>query len=212
MKLEDLLRTLAEDDTKPPLHFALRLALGALAGTAVSALFLVAATGLRPDFAVAAGSAYVQFKFAFAAALTFTAFRALRTAAQPEPQRPRVLLPLVAAPIVVLTGVGFEIASTPASTWLDAGFGTHPQLCLLAVPLLSAAPLAATLFVMRSAAPRSPATAGGLLGLFCGALGALVYMLRCTDDAPLFVACWYTAAVLMCAAFGCAMGRKYLQW
>ncbi|NJO35029.1 MAG: DUF1109 family protein, partial [Rhodospirillales bacterium] len=61
-------------------------------------------------------------------------------------------------------------------------------------------------------APASSMRAGAMAGLMCGALGALVYMLRCTDDAPLFVALWYAAAIAIVTLVGLLIGRTVLRW
>ena len=212
MKTEDWLRTLAEDDHHPRLRPAFRLVLAVAAGTFVSALILLAAAGIRPDFPDAAASWHVQAKFAFAAVLALAAGFALHRTAQPEPLPTRAALALLAAPVALLCAVAIELATTPPGSWSAAAWGTHPALCLLLVPVMALVPLAAALTVFRDAAPVSVGVSGALAGLMSGALGALVYMLRCTDDAPLFVASWYALAIVITAGMGWAVGRRALRW
>lgn len=212
MKLDDLLHTLAEDDSKPKLSFAARIALAAALGITASALVLVSRMGLRPDYSAALTQPYVQIKVGFAVLLIVTAFHAIRVSAQPEPASFRQIAALLIVPAWILSGITFELVTTPRETWLGAACGTNPLLCLVAIPILSLAPLALTLYAMRSSAPASPGKAGLFVGLFSGGLGASVYMLRCTDDAPLFVGAWYALAILILGALGSLMGSKVLRW
>lgn len=212
MKLDDLLHALAEDDNKPKLPFAARIALAAALGSAASALVLVSRMGLRPDYSAALTQPYVQIKVGFAILLILTAFHALRVSAHPEPASFKQFAALLIVPAWMFAGIAFELATTPRETWLAAACGTNPLLCLIAIPTLSLVPLALTLYVMRSTAPASPARAGLFVGLFSGALGASVYMLRCTDDAPLFVGAWYALAILLLGAVGGLVGSRCLRW
>jgi hypothetical protein len=212
MKMDDLLRTLAEDNSKPRLGLVTQLTLAAAIGTLTSSLILVGSMGVRPDWPAALGSTYVQVKFAFALLLSLTAFYAVMVGAQPDARSWRAALPVAVAPILLLIGVAFELASTPAADWARASMGTHPELCIAIVPTLAIAPLVATIYVMRQSAPASPSRAGALTGLLCGGLGASVYMMRCTDDAPLFVASWYMLAIILTCAIGAFAGRMVLRW
>lgn len=212
MKLDDLLHTLAEDDRKEKLPFAWRIAIGAAVGCTASALILMSQVGLRPDYSAALAQPYVQIKVGFVALLILTAFHALRVSAQPEPASLRQIAVVLAAPAWMLSGIAFELLTTPRETWLGAACGTHPLMCLVAIPILSLAPLILTFFALQSAAPASPAKAGLFAGLFSGALGASVYALRCTDDAPLFVGAWYALAILLLGVLGGLIGSRLLRW
>lgn len=203
---------LAEDDRKPPLGFRERLILAATLGAVASGCMLVGAAGVRPDFPGAAFSWYVQLKFAFAIVLAVTAFFAVVEGAQPDARPWRSVRPILVGPLILFAGVLLELVSTPSSEWIAAGLGTRPELCLIAVPGLSVAPLAAMIMVMRGSAPASPGLAGVSAGLLGGALGAAVYMLRCTDDAPLFVISWYAIAILAMGFVGGWLGRAVLRW
>ncbi|PSD28791.1 hypothetical protein C7E18_00315 [Stenotrophomonas maltophilia] len=54
--------------------------------------------------------------------------------------------------------------------------------------------------------------AGALCGLLAGALGALGYTVACVNDGAGFVTAWYSLAVLLIAALGSALGRRFLRW
>lgn len=210
MKLDDLLRTLAEDEQRPVLRFRAQLAAALTCATLAACCVLVLTAGVRPDFPGALLSWQVQVKFGFVIILVLTAYYACLRAAQPDGQGS--LRPLVLAPGLLLAAVGVELATTSPGDWGSAGTGSHPGLCVAIVPLLSALPLAAAMATLRRSAPASSTRAGAMAGLVCGALGALVYMLRCTDDAPLFVAVWYVAAIAIVSVAGALIGRAALRW
>lgn len=212
MKLNNLLHTLAEDDNGPRMAFPTRVVIAAALGSVASALVLVSRMGLRPDYSVALAQPYMQIKTGFVVLLILSAFDAMRVAAQPEPAVFKRIAAILVAPAWILLGMSFELISTPRETWFEAASGTNPLMCLVAIPLLSLPPMVLTLYAMRSAAPASPAKAGLLVGLFSGALGASVYMLRCTDDAPLFVGAWYALAILLIGSLGAVIGSRLLRW
>lgn len=210
MKLDDLLRTLAEDEQRPVLRFRTQLAAALACATLIPCLALVLTAGVRPDLPGALLSWQVQVKFGFAIVLLLTAYYVCVRAAQPEGLVS--LWPLLLAPALLLAAVVVELATTSPSDWGSAGLGSHPGLCVVVVPLLSALPLVVTMATLRRAAPASSTRAGAMAGLLCGALGALVYMLRCTDDAPLFIAVWYVSAIAIVGVAGALIGRTALRW
>ena len=144
--------------------------------------------------------------------LIATSVRAYARAANPESLRVRSLGLLLLAPALLFGGVIFELLDGPSSEWLLKVAGKNPTLCLIAIPCLSIAPLIGLLLGQRHGAPASPTLAGALTGLLAGSLGAAVYILRCTDDSPLFVAIWYMTAILIVTGAGGVIGRKLLCW
>ena len=96
--------------------------------------------------------------------------------------------------------------------WRTRLVGSNSLICLTAVPMLSLAPLAVLLVMLRSAAPASPALAGAAAGLLAAASGAALYAFHCFDDSPLFVVTWYTLAALLVVAVGALAGRRLLRW
>ncbi|MDX2203645.1 MAG: DUF1109 domain-containing protein [Hyphomicrobiaceae bacterium] len=210
MKLDDLVRTLAEDTQQPRLPLGRQLTVGLATGAALSCAILLVTAGVRPDLPEALLSWQVLAKFAFAGLLMAAAFAASLDAAQPDARGGSRAL--AAAPGLLAAAVGAELLTTPAGTWGAAASGRHPELCLVVVPALSALPLIAAVATLRRAAPASPTRLGLAMGLLCGALGAFVYMLRCTDDAPLFVAIWYSAAIALVGLAGALAGRRAFRW
>ena len=80
------------------------------------------------------------------------------------------------------------------------------------IPLLSAAPLIGALIALHRGAPRNPGLAGAGAGLFAGAFAASLYATHCPDDLPLFVAVWYSLAILIVMAVGALAGSRLLRW
>jgi hypothetical protein len=80
------------------------------------------------------------------------------------------------------------------------------------VPALSIAPLLALLYSIRQGAPESPGLAGAVAGLSAGGIAAAIYAWHCPDDSPLFVATWYTIAIVMVTVIGFLLGRRLLRW
>ena len=54
--------------------------------------------------------------------------------------------------------------------------------------------------------------AGAVAGLLAGALAATLYATHCVDDSPLFVALWYTPAIVLIVVLGAIIGRRLLRW
>ena len=90
--------------------------------------------------------------------------------------------------------------------------GTNWLICLSMVPILSFAPLAAILAVLRRGAPASPTLAGAAAGFLAAACGATLYAFHCFDDSPLFVATWYLLAAIPVVVIGAVAGSRLLRW
>ena len=80
------------------------------------------------------------------------------------------------------------------------------------IPILSLAPLAIFLAVLREGASTRPVSTGALAGLLAGGIGAFFYAAHCPDDSPLFVASWYTIAIAAVTGMGALGGARWLRW
>jgi hypothetical protein len=210
MKTEDLITALSRDARRagPSVHGRLALALGI--GAVVAFALLVASIGIRPDIASASRTMLFDLKMLLVATLAIAAVALVRAAARPEADLPKAVL---AVPLLlVLFGIGHEVATQLPSALPGRLVGKNWGVCLVAIPLLGALPLAAILTAMSASAPRNATLAGALSGLAAGAIAATAYGLHCTDDSPLFVATWYSIAIAMLAAAGAAVGRRVLVW
>ena len=212
MKTDDLIRSLAEDDAPAGWSFSRRALVTGAVGACLSLTAVMLALGLRPDLLHAIGEWRVALKFVIVLTLGATSALAYRRSANPEAGSAHVTRTLLAIPLLLAAGVASELASTPSATWLTNLMGARPDLCVLSVSLLSVAPLIGLLLALRHAAPASAMQAGALAGLLAGSLGAGLYILRCTDDSPLFLSVWYGAAVALVAVVGALAGARLLRW
>ncbi len=82
----------------------------------------------------------------------------------------------------------------------------------MCIPLFAVAPFAALIWVLRRAAPTHPIRAGAATGIVAAAAGGAIYSC-CGPAGPLaFIALWYAAAILLCAAAGAVVGPRLLRW
>jgi hypothetical protein len=49
-------------------------------------------------------------------------------------------------------------------------------------------------------------------GVAAAGLAAALYALQCTDDLPLFVAVWYSLAIVIVSLLGAAAVPRLLRW
>ncbi|BBK30351.1 hypothetical protein EDC65_2203 [Stella humosa] len=211
MKTDELIRALATDRRGGmPLPRRLTLALaGGLAATLVA--FLVG-LGLRADIVAAAGTVRFLLKPALTLLLAAAALVAVLRLARPDGQPAGLATLLLLAPLALAVAIAVELAVTPAASWGTRLVGSNAGVCLVAIPLLALAPLAAMLAVLRRGAPMAPMRLGMAAGLAAGALAAAFYAVHCPDDSPLFVATWYGTAIAVTTAAGGLAGRRLLRW
>ena len=211
MKTDRLIDALVADRAapSPPIATALAgaLALGGLVALVVFAIEL----GVRKDLGAALATWRFDLKIVLVALAVALAFGACRALANPAagPRALRRLLPLLALAAGL---VAVELVVAPAASWGTRLVGSNARFCLTFIPILSLAPLAAALWVLRRGAPASPTLAGAAAGLVAWASGALLYAFHCFDDSPLFVATWYGLAAVPMVTLGALAGRRLLRW
>lgn len=212
MKTDDLINTLGADakTTAMPLG---RMWFAALTFAVIAAAAVFFMTiGMRPDFMQAAQTMRFLFKFVFTATLAVTAFLALRMLAMPGAPAGGYGRWLLIAPLLMAAAVVLELIAMPSSDWGRRLVGTNMMVCLTFIPLIGLVPLAALLVALKHAAPTRPALSGAVAGLLAGGLAATFYAAHCTDDSPLFVATWYSLAIVALGGIGALMGRFFLRW
>jgi hypothetical protein len=212
MRTSEFIDALASDQTPRGVKLGASFALALGAGAFVSVCLFLATLGPRTDFVASLSSVRFDLKFvdtlALAAPSVLLALRLLRPDA-----RPGALGVIFVAPFVLLAGaVVAELMLVPPSLWSVRLVGSNSVHCLTVIPLLSIAPLAALLFVMRKGAPQNPRIAGALAGAAAAGIAATLYASNCPDDSPLFVASWYPLATLIVVAVGAFAGDRLLRW
>jgi hypothetical protein len=211
MKTDKLIDALVADHTPrgKPLRWALAAAL--LAGGFVSFVLFFAALGVRADIEPALGTWRFDLKVALVLLALGLAFSLCIASSRPVmTNHPgRRLLPLA---VLAAGAVAIELVVLPGTTWASRLVGSNALVCLVAIPTLAIAPLAAVLAILRLGAPASPALAGGAAGLLAAAAAAALYTFHCFDDSPLFVITWYALAALPVIALGAVAGHWLLRW
>ena len=211
MKTDDLISLLsAEASAGPPPRRTVWAFLAA--GAAASVLLLLVSLKPRPDLAQATQSVRFLFKFVATLSLALPALWLARRCLSPQASTDRWALPLLLAPLLLVSAVGLELRVLPESAWMPQLVGTNSRWCLGFVPIFSMPVLAALLLALKRGAPTRPRLAGLVAGLAAGGIGATVYAIHCTDDSPLFVAFWYTIGILIVAAIGAAISERVLRW
>jgi hypothetical protein len=211
MNTYNLIGALSADGTQdaPPMR---ALSWAVLAGVVVAASLFFILLGPRPDFMAAMHSWRFVFKFVVSLALAASAALLVARATNPQSARGPADMVLALAPILLVAAVVVELVVMPPASWMPRLMGHNARICMLSIPLLSLGPLALLLFALRSTAPASASRAGALAGLLAGGLGAAFYAAHCPDDSPLFVAVWYSMAVMCVTVVGAALGQRVLRW
>lgn len=211
MKTNDLINLLAED-TPVRMRLSRLMTIALVAGVLVSGAILLLTVGIRPHMASALDSARVLFKIGFALVLAISASGVVFRIGQPGLSVKASWLTLLLPLALLVAAVGIELDVVPSTAWMGSLMGNNPGFCLMFIPVLSLAPLAAFMLALRSGAPERPALAGATAGLAAGGIAAALYVWHCSDDSPLFVATWYTIAIAFITAIGSLIGRRYLRW
>ena len=210
MKTNDLIRALAADGATPRISVNRALVLSILAGAAVGVMLFALLLGPRGDLADVAGS--YLFKLVVTLTLAVAAAWLAARLARPGADVSLVAVFLLAAPLILGTAVVMELTAIEPAMRAAKAFGTSWQTCLTYIPILSLPVLATVLLALRHGAPTRPALSGAVAGLAAGGFGAALYAAYCLEDSPLFLATWYTLAILGVAAAGALIGTRVLRW
>ncbi len=212
MKTDGLIGALVQDGATRRPSVGVRMTVALAMGGAIAVMLFALILGVRPDI----GDAMQTWRFLLKLGVTVTclafALWACVQLARPDADLGKVLAGLAIAPALLALAFAYELATIAPDEWPARAIGSNSRVCLLAVPLLSIAPLIALLAALRAGAPRSPLTAGATAGLLAGALGATLYATHCVDDSPLFVALWYTPTIALMVVLGALAGRRILRW
>jgi hypothetical protein len=205
--IEDLARQAGSRHHLNAISFDLSLLVAACLSLAVAVAMAFVLIGVRPDFGGMVQHAPFHYKVAVTLSMVCAGVFFVRRAGQPD----RTDLPLLAPmPALLLLALG---ASTDTSGLPVTGNSAiSVPACVGAVVMLSMPALAVIFGVLRNRAPTRLVVAGAAVGLLSGAVGATAYTLACKNDGALFVAVWYSAAMLIMTGVGAAVGRRALAW
>ena len=212
MRTDDLIKALDADASSKAMP--LRSAWWVAAGVAVviAAVVFWLTIGPRHDIATAMHSMRFLAKFVFTITLAISAFVFIRRLSTPGASTGRAAAWMIAAPLLVAVAVILELFAVPQAEWGTRLVGSNMMICMALIPLIGIGPLAIFLWMLRYGAPTRPVLAGAVAGLLAGGLSATFYAAHCFDDSPLFVATWYTIAIIILAALGGLGGRLFVRW
>jgi hypothetical protein len=212
METDQLIRTLAADNTRQerPVGFVLALAL--LSAAPVSLAIFFAELGVRPDVMTAMRNPFFDLKFAVTLALAISAIVISLHLSRPEASLQGWAWLLLIPVGVLVAAIGGEMMMPQRLPMMTRLVGSNSRTCLMAIPAMSLPLLAAALVGLRHGAPTRPAVTGAIAGLLSAGLAATLYASHCPDDSPLFVATWYTIAAALVTAIGALAGSKVLRF
>jgi hypothetical protein len=211
MKTDDLIASLAADQSWRPQPVWLWLLAGLVATLPVSVAVFMMTLGVRPDIGVAMYHGFFDFKFVVTLALASCTAVLVIHMSRPEASL-KGWIWLLAIPAGLLgIAIAVDLTIEQRSTWAQRMVGTNAMVCFASIPLISAPLLAGALVTLRHGATTQPGVAGALAGLLSAGVGATLYASHCADDSPLFVATWYTLAALLVAGAGALIGSRVLK-
>lgn len=211
MQTDDLITLLARD-ARVRIRFGQLFPIALAIGVALSVGLLLSTYGIRDNMGEAIGTPRVVFKLGLTLLLATTATRLVFRIGKPGVSVRSAAMSLILPLVLLLAGIATELFVLPQQAWGASMKGLHWSFCLVFVPTLSIAPLAALLYSIRQGAPEHPGVAGAVAGLAAGGIAAAIYAWHCPDDSPLFVATWYTIAIAIVTAAGFLIGRRSLRW
>ena len=212
MKTDELIAALAADTktVSKPINRQLWIAIAG--GAIVATLIFLLGVGPRPDIAAALETPRFLYKYVLTLTLLASAVGLMLHLARPGAVPAGWLAALAIPPALLVASVIAEIFLVPSPAWSMNLMGKNAVVCLVVIPLLSAAPLAAVMWTLRDGAPTHPVLAGAVAGLVAAGLGATLYATHCQDDSLFFIAAWYGLAIMMVTAVGAFLGARLLRW
>jgi hypothetical protein len=212
METEQLIRTLAADNSHRARAVGLTLTLALLVAVPVSVAMFMMGLGVRPDVMTAMHNPFFDLKFVVTLALAISAIAVSLHLSRPEASLKGWGWLLLIPVGIIAAGIASEMMMPQRLPMMTRLIGSNSRTCMTAIPLMSLPLLAGALIGLRHGAPARPAVAGAIAGLLSAGLAATLYASHCTDDSPLFVATWYTIATAMVAAIGALAGSRMLRF
>jgi hypothetical protein len=212
MDTEQLIRTLAADNSHRPRPVGYVLMLTLLAAAPVSLLIFFAELGVRPDIMTAMRNPFFDLKFAVTLALAISSIAVALHLSRPEASLRGFGWFLLIPAGILAACIGGEMMMPQRVPIVTRLIGSNSKICMTVIPTLSLPLLVAALIGLRHGAPARPALSGAIAGLLSAGFAATLYASHCTDDSPLFVATWYTLATALVAAVGALIGSRMLRY
>lgn len=208
---DDLIARLSAD-LKPVRPMAMqRLLIGAvLLSGIVAVVAMLMLLGMRPDMDTAKTTMTYWTKFGYTLAMALLGLAATLVLARPDG---RVRWPWLAA--IALVGIILVVAVIQLALTDDMMplvMGSSIWRCLIYAPVFSLPVLLGSILALRRFAPTNPTLAGFAAGIMAGGTGAWIYTFACDETGMMFLALWYTLAILIVGSLGALLGRLLLRW
>lgn len=213
MKTSDMIEQLAQQSPRVHrLSVWQSLAVALVGGGALAFALLLMTLQFRTDWAVAIAMPMVWVKVGFTVTLATFGLVAVCRLSTPG-FGVRALPFLLAGPVIGVWAVALSgLTRIPRAEVPGYVFGSTWSVCPWLIAMLSVPIFICVMWAMRSLAVTRPTLAGGVAGLFSGAVAASIYCLHCPEVSPAFVAIWYVLGILIPTGVGLLVGRRVLSW
>lgn len=213
MKTTDLISMLATGiSVEPEISPKRRFWAASVTGIALASILMLVSIKLNPEISSALLSWKFWVKLGFVAALALVSFELLSKLSRPGRrvnfQLVSLLFPVVA--MWLLAALTLLKADSPERESLI--LGQTWAVCPFLISMLSVPVFISTIWAMKEAAPTRLKLTGAAVGLFSGAMGAVVYCFHCPELEAPFIAIWYLLGMLIPAVIGALCGERLLRW
>lgn len=199
-------------DLKPvrPMAMQVYLVGALLLSGVIAAVAMLMLLGMRPDMDSAAATMSYWSKFTYTACLALLGLAATLVLARPGG---RTRWPwLAGVGLLALLTVLAVVQLARTDDMMPLVVGRSIQRALTHIPILALPILLGTMLALRRMAPTRPTLAGFAAGIMAGSTGAWIYAFACAETGMMFLALWYTLAILVVGAIGAVLGRWLLRW
>ena len=190
------------------------LILAIVTGGSIAFGLMLVTVGPRHDLQSTAHLEWVAVKLLFALSVigagALLLNKSMRPGLEDATNWTMVLFPFLAA-----LAVAFAVLLGQPQAWRELLRGAttvSSMRCLLLIMFFATIPLAAVIYALRQGAPTRLKFCGGFAGIVAGGIGAAAYAFNCASDTIPFIAIWYSAAIVICAAIGSQLGPRVLRW
>ncbi|AXO14321.1 NrsF family protein [Thalassospira indica] len=190
-----------------PSRLGLLLVLGSVMSVGILFTAILLLLGARNDLTTALHEPATYFKLAAMLSLAVVTLYMTYRAISPDRQNASRILFSPTLAIILL----WAATDQSNASWLGASEYAVIS-CVLTIIIASLLPLLIIFGLLRLGAPVAPTRVGAIVGMLAGALAATAYTITCRNDSGLFLLIWYPFAVAIVAAFGAAVGRRFLAW
>lgn len=189
-------------------RFCIALTVGAMVAIAA----IIVSRGVQPDLVRLLTTPMFWGKLAFPLSMGVAAIVLAARLSIPGASLGRAWLTL-AVPYAIIWAVALvELLMAPAGERGALVLGHTWRQCPLFIALLSVPCYLALSWAMRGLAPTRLGLSGAVVGLLSGAMGTLVYVLRCPEMSVPFWASWYSVGMAIPALAGWLLARVAFRW